>query len=46
MENHGTDFAQRHKLARERVEAMKAIWTQDAAEYHGDVFSCKADQIV
>ena len=25
MENHGTDFAQRHKLARERVEAMKAI---------------------
>ena len=22
MENHGTDFAQRHKLARERVEAM------------------------
>jgi len=37
MENHGTDFAQRHKLARERVEAMKAIWTQDAAEYHGEL---------
>jgi len=36
MENHGTDFSQRHKLARERVEAMKAIWTQDAAEYHGE----------
>jgi probable F420-dependent oxidoreductase len=36
MENHGTDFAQRHKLARERVEAMQAIWTQDAAEYHGE----------
>lgn len=36
MENHGTDFAKRHKLARERVEAMKAIWTQDAAEYHGE----------
>jgi probable F420-dependent oxidoreductase len=35
MENHGTVFASRHKLARERVEAMKAIWTQDAAEYHG-----------
>jgi probable F420-dependent oxidoreductase len=33
MENHGTAFASRHKLARERVEAMKAIWTQDAAEY-------------
>ena len=37
MENHGTDFAQRHKLARERVAAMKAIWTQDAAEYHGEL---------
>ena len=36
MENHGTDFAKRHKIARERVEAMKAIWTQDAAEYHGE----------
>jgi probable F420-dependent oxidoreductase len=36
MENHGTDFAKRHKLARERVEAMKAIWTQDTAEYHGE----------
>jgi probable F420-dependent oxidoreductase len=36
MENHGTVFATRHKLARERVEAMKAIWTQDAAEYHGE----------
>src|SRR3954454_24800723 len=35
MENHGTVFATRHKLARERVEAMKAIWTRDAAEYHG-----------
>jgi probable F420-dependent oxidoreductase len=37
MENHGTEFATRHKLARERVEAMKAIWTQDAAEYHGEL---------
>ena len=36
MENHGTDFKARHKLARERVEAMKAIWTQDTAEYHGE----------
>jgi probable F420-dependent oxidoreductase len=36
MENHGTDFSTRHKLVRERVEAMKAIWTQDAAEYHGE----------
>lgn len=27
----------RHKLARERIEAMQAIWTQDEAEYHGDL---------
>jgi probable F420-dependent oxidoreductase len=36
MENHGTVFGSRHKLARERVEAMKAIWRQEAAEYHGE----------
>src|SRR6478735_4118713 len=36
MENHGTNFASRHKLARERIEAMKAIWTQPTAEYHGE----------
>jgi probable F420-dependent oxidoreductase len=36
MENHGTAFASRHKLARERVEAMKAIWTQSKPEYHGE----------
>lgn len=35
IENHGTDFSKRHQVVRERVEAMKAIWTQDAAEYHG-----------
>ncbi len=36
MENHGTVFASRHKLAREKIEAMKAIWTQTKAEYHGE----------
>ncbi len=36
MENHGTVFETRHKLARERIEAMKTIWTQDAPEYHGE----------
>lgn len=35
MENHGTDFATRWALLRERVAAMKKIWTDDAAEYHG-----------
>jgi probable F420-dependent oxidoreductase len=37
LENHGTTFATRHKLARERIEAMKAIWTQSKAEYHGEL---------
>ncbi len=37
MENHGTRPETRFKLMRERVEAMKAIWTQDEAEYHGDL---------
>ncbi len=37
MADHGTDFSKRWKLLRERVEAMKAIWTQDASEYHGDM---------
>jgi probable F420-dependent oxidoreductase len=36
MANHGTVFASRHKLARERVEAMKEIWTASKAEYHGE----------
>ena len=36
MENHGTVFETRHKLARENVEAMKAIWTKSKAEYHGE----------
>jgi probable F420-dependent oxidoreductase len=36
MENHGTDPRRRFSLMRERVEAMKAIWTQDEASYHGE----------
>jgi probable F420-dependent oxidoreductase len=37
MANHGTDFKTRNKLMRERVEAMKAIWTQSKPEYKGDL---------
>ena len=37
MADHGTDFSTRWKLLRERVEAVKAIWTQEEAEYHGDM---------
>ena len=36
MENHGTSYATRAKLTRERIEAMKVIWTQSKAEYHGE----------
>jgi len=35
MENHGTNPPQRWKLMREQILAMKAIWTQDEAEFHG-----------
>ncbi|HET6509958.1 MAG TPA: LLM class F420-dependent oxidoreductase [Baekduia sp.] len=35
MRNHGTDPRTRMALLGERVEAMKAIWTQERAEYHG-----------
>jgi probable F420-dependent oxidoreductase len=35
MANHGTDFRRRFTLMRERVEAIKAIWTQEEPEYHG-----------
>jgi probable F420-dependent oxidoreductase len=37
MGDHGTDFSTRWKLLRERVEAVKVIWTQEVAEYHGDM---------
>jgi probable F420-dependent oxidoreductase len=39
MENHGTDPRTRFVVMRERVEAMKAIWTEDEAEYHGKYVS-------
>ena len=35
MANHGTDFKTRFSLMRERIAAMKAIWTNDVAEYQG-----------
>lgn len=35
MASHGTEFRTRFALMRERVEAMKAIWAKDVAEYHG-----------
>src|SRR5579872_284955 len=36
MEHHGTVYATRHKLSRERIEAMKLIWAEETPEYHGE----------
>lgn len=36
MANHGTEFKSRFRLLRERVLAMKEIWTKDEAEFHGE----------
>ncbi|MCY4390752.1 MAG: LLM class F420-dependent oxidoreductase [Chloroflexi bacterium] len=37
MENHGTDPARRWRRMRETIEAMRAIWGNDEAEYHGEL---------
>ncbi len=36
MENHGTNFKRRWKVLRERVLAMREIWSKEAAEFHGE----------
>ena len=36
MENHGAQYKTRFKLMRERILAMKALWTQEEAAYHGE----------
>lgn len=35
MENHGAVFKQRWPIMREKVLAMKAIWANEEAEFHG-----------
>jgi len=37
MENHGARYDTRFKLLRERVLAMKEIWTKEEAEFHGEL---------
>ena len=37
MEDHGTDFRTRWKLLRERVQAMKRIWTEDEPSFEGEL---------
>jgi len=36
MENHGARYDTRFRLLRERVLAMKALWTQEEASFHGE----------
>ena len=36
MENHGTPFARRWQVLRERIAAMKLIWAEEEASYHGE----------
>ena len=36
MRNHGTNFKSRWRILREKILAMKEIWTQEEAEFHGD----------
>jgi probable F420-dependent oxidoreductase len=36
MEHHGTPFTKRWRVMRERVLAMKELWTKDEAEFHGE----------
>jgi len=36
MENHGASYQSRFKLLRERILAMKALWSEEEAEFHGE----------
>jgi probable F420-dependent oxidoreductase len=35
MENHGTAYDQRWKVLEERIKAMKLLWTEQEATFHG-----------
>jgi probable F420-dependent oxidoreductase len=37
MENHGARYETRFKLMRERILAMKSLWTQPEAAFHGEM---------
>ena len=39
MGNHGVRYETRFKLMRERILAMKALWTEEEAAFHGDMVS-------
>ena len=37
MNNHGAQYKTRFQLLEERVMAMKALWTEEEAAYHGEL---------
>jgi probable F420-dependent oxidoreductase len=37
MEDHGVPFKKRWRITGERVKAIKRIWAEDAAEFHGEL---------
>ncbi|HYB55060.1 MAG TPA: LLM class F420-dependent oxidoreductase [Alphaproteobacteria bacterium] len=39
MENHGAHYETRFQLLRERVLAMKALWSEEVAQFHGKMVS-------
>ena len=36
MAHHGTEFKQRSRIMADRIAAMRTIWTEETAEYHGE----------
>jgi alkanesulfonate monooxygenase SsuD/methylene tetrahydromethanopterin reductase-like flavin-dependent oxidoreductase (luciferase family) len=42
MENHGARYETRFKLMRERILAMKALWTQEEAAFHGEMVNFRS----
>jgi probable F420-dependent oxidoreductase len=36
IEQHGVDFSRRRDVAREHILAMKALWSDDEASFHGE----------
>jgi len=40
IKNHSNSFKPRLSLIKERIEAMKAIWMKNKAEYHGQHVDC------
>jgi probable F420-dependent oxidoreductase len=36
LEHHGVEFKKRREVVRERIQALKALWTEEQASYHGE----------